>query len=565
MTTSKITFKRLESNQVVLFPSNLSERIPKNHPVRIVNQIVNSLDISLIMEKYKGGGTSVYHPRMMLKILFYGYFCNLYSCRKIEQALHENIYFMWLSGNSLPDYRTINYFRGKRLKGHIQIIFAEVVRIMADMGLVSLDIQYIDGTKIESASNKYTFVWKKTVEKNKKKLEAKIASVLSDIDTTIKKDNIKCGTSKPEQTIDSTTLQRKIDELNRRVSDLTKSQKKDLKKLQVEHIVRLEGYEKQLEILGDRNSYSKTDKDATFMRMKDDHMKNGQLKAAYNLQISSENQFLINFSLHRRPGDSATLIPHLEQFKKLYGKQSKKSVADAGYGSEQNYEYSEKEQMEAFIKYNYFHKEQSRKFQENPFHPSNLFYNPEKDFIICPIGQKMKFLKSERRTSELGYVSNVSLYQAQNCNGCPMRGQCHKSKDNRIIELNHKLIKYRNQVKKRLLSEEGITYRKKRPVEPEAIFGQIKFNNKFNRFTLRGLIKTEIEFGLIAISHNLRKLAQIMSINPKTQCFQYFLTVFKQFRGSYRKIWGIYRMILRINQLKSRKIIFLTEKYKNVA
>lgn len=565
MTRSKITFKQLESNQVVLFPSNLSERIPSNHPVRIVNQIVDSLDISVIMEKYKGGGTSVYHPRMMLKILFYGYFCNLYSCRKIEQALHENIYFMWLSGNSLPDYRTINYFRGKRLKGHIQILFAEVVRLMAEMGLVSLDIQYIDGTKIESASNKYTFVWKKTVEKNKKKLEVKIASILSDIDMTIKKDNIECGAPKPEQTIDSITLQRKIDELNRRVSDLTKSQKKDLKKLQVEHVVRLERYEKQLEILGDRNSYSKTDPDATFMRMKDDHMKNGQLKAAYNIQISTENQFLTNFSLHRRPGDTATLIPHLEQFKNLYCKQSKKAVTDAGYGSEQNYEYSESEQIEAFMKYNYFHKEQSPKFLEDPFLPSNLYYNAEKDFIVCPIGQKMKFIRSEKRISELGHVSKVNLYQAQNCKGCPMRGQCHKSQDNRVIELNHKLIKYREQAKTRLLSEEGIMLRKKRPVEPEAVFGQIKFNNRFNRFTLRGLSKTEIEFGLIAISHNLRKLAQIVFRNPKTQRFQQLLHSFKQLLLILKTILGHSKQKVDLRFHKLKKLILITENYKNVA
>jgi len=520
MTPLKLTFKQLESNQVVLFPGNLSERIPENHPVRIVNQVVDSIDISIIMKQYKGGGTSVFHPRMMLKILFYGYFCNLYSCRKIEQALHENIYFMWLSGNSTPDYRTINYFRGKRLKGHIQILFAEVVRLMAEMGLVSLDVQYIDGTKIESASNKYTFVWKKSVEKNKQKLESKIAIILSDIDSTIKKDNLECQKPKQEQTIDSATLQKKIDELNKRVSEFTKQQKKDLKKLQVEHVVRLERYEEQLEILGDRNSYSKTDPDATFMRMKDDHMMNGQLKAAYNVQISTENQFFTNFSLHRRPGDTATLIPHLEQFEHLYQKQSEKAVADAGYGSEQNYEYTEQNNIEAFIKYNYFHKEQKQKFKQNPFHPSNLYYNKDENFLICPMGQKMMCIGIENRKSELGYKSKVHVYQAKNCNGCPIRGGCHKSKDNRRIELNHKLLKYREQAKEKLLSQEGLMHRSKRPIEPEAVFGQLKSNNKFSRFTLRGLSKVEIEFGLAAISHNLRKIARVVDKNLKTIFFQ---------------------------------------------
>ena len=549
MTTSKITFKRLESNQVVLFPSNLSERIPKNHPVRIVSHVVDSIDITVIMEQYKGGGTSVFHPRMMLKILFYGYFCNLYSCRKIEQALHENINFMWLSGNSTPDYRTINYFRGKRLKGHIQNLFAEVVRLMSEMGLVSLDIQYIDGTKIESASNKYTFVWKKSIGKNKKKLESKISSILSDIDSTIKKDTEECQNPKREERIDSATLQKKIDELNKRVSDLSRQQKNELKKLQVEHVVRLERYEEQLEILGDRNSYSKTDQDATFMRMKDDHMMNGQLKAAYNLQISTENQFLTNFSLHQRPGDTATLIPHMEQFENHYGKQSKKAVADAGYGSEQNYEYAEQNNVEAFIKYNYFHKEQKRKFQNDPFHPSNLYYNAEKDFIICPMGQEMECVTVQERKSELGYISQVAIYQAKNCNGCPMRPGCHKGSANRRIELNHKLLAFRKQAREKLLSTEGLYHRCMRPIEPEAVFGQIKSNNKFNRFTLKSLLKVESEFGLIAISHNLRKMAHLVSVNLKNKRFQQFMVVFQQVKGCFY-------CLFTANARKNRKIRF---------
>ena len=152
---AKIVFKELTSNQNVLFPVSLSEKIASNHPVRVVNSVVDALDISSLLRAYKGGGTSSYHPRMMLKVLFYAYLNNIYSCRKIEKALQENIHFMWLSGNSTPDFRTINDFRGKRL-----------------------DVQYINGTKVESASNRYTFVWRGSVEKNKAKLESKIQSIL---------------------------------------------------------------------------------------------------------------------------------------------------------------------------------------------------------------------------------------------------------------------------------------------------------------------------------------------------------------------------------------------------
>lgn len=161
---SKVVFKKLTSSQVVLFPQNLCDRIPENHPVRLVDYVVDKLNIDPIIKAYKGGGTSSFHPRMMIKVLFYSYLSNIYSCRKIEKALQENIYFMWISGNCVPDFRTINYFRGRRLKGELQSLFAEVVRLLQELGYVSLDVQYIDGTKIESAANKYTFVWRRSVE-----------------------------------------------------------------------------------------------------------------------------------------------------------------------------------------------------------------------------------------------------------------------------------------------------------------------------------------------------------------------------------------------------------------
>jgi transposase len=525
-TRSKVRFKEITSQQSVLFPSNISDKIAANHPVRIVNQIVDQLNIDDILIGYKGGGTSSYHPRMMIKILFYSYFCNVYSSRKIEKLLHENIYFMWLSGNNTPNFRTINGFRSKRLKHKIQGLFSELVLLMSDLGYVSLEVQYIDGTKIEASPNKYSFVWKKSIKNYKSGLDKKIKSVLKDIDQAIEEDTQATDSEELEE-INSKELEERIAELNKRLTKPSKEQQKGLKKLKEKALPKLQEYERHLEILGDRNSYSKTDTDATFMRMKEDHMKNGQLKAAYNVQISTEEQFLTNFSLHQRPGDTATLEPHLEQFKDLYKKQSDTVVADAGYGSEQNYEYAEEENIEAYIKYNYFHAEQKKKYKQNPFLPTNLYYNAEQDFVVCPIGQKMYCIGTLKRTSDLGYESTVHVYQAQNCKGCPMRGGCHKSKENRKIELNHKLLAYRKQAREKLMSEQGLYHRSKRPIEPEAVFGHIKFNNKFNRFTLRGLDKVEIEFGLVAISHNLRKIAQIIFNNEQNSVpFTFFVNFF---------------------------------------
>jgi len=443
---------------------------------------------------------------MMIKLLFFSYLSNVYSCRKIERALHENIHFMWLSGCSTPDFRTINYFRGKRLQDEIHKLFAEVVRILQELNYVSLDIQYIDGTKIEAAANKYTFVWRGSVEKNKLKLEEKIKSIIKDIENQTKEDDkVELQDDLP-QAIDTKLIKDKLLQLNARLKEPDKKTQKKLAELQQEHLPRLEKYENQLETLENRNSYSKTDTDATFMRMKEDHMKNGQLKPAYNPQISTENQFITHYSIHQTPGDTTTLKKHLESFEQLHNKQSKTVVADAGYGSEENYEFMEQNDIEAFVKYNYFHMEQKSAINKNIFLPQNLYYNQEQDYFVCPMGQHLTKKGEGTRVSDNGYKSNVSYYQAVNCSECPLRGQCHKAKGNRTLEVNFRLKELKQKAKELLMSETGLYHRSKRPIEPEAVFGQLKSNNKFNRFTLKGLSKVNIEFGLMAIGHNLRKL-----------------------------------------------------------
>lgn len=504
---AKVIFKDLSGTQPSLFPQNILDKIAPNHPVRLVNEVVDNLNISTIISKYQGGGTSSFHPRMMIKVLFYSYLSNIYSCRKIERALHENIHFMWLSGCCTPDFRTINYFRANRLQGEIHNLFAEVVRMLQELNYVSLDIQYIDGTKIEAAANKYTFVWRGSVEKNKVKLEEKIRCVIHDIENQTKDDNEIISQDELPQTIDSKLIKEKLSQLNARLKEPDKKTQKKLAELQQEYLPRLEKYEDQLETLENRNSYSKTDTDATFMRMKEDHMKNGQLKPAYNPQISTENQFITHYSIHQTPGDTTTLKHHLESFEQLHNRQSQTVVADAGFGSEENYEFLEQNDIEAFVKYNYFHMEQKRKFKKNIFLPQNLYYNKEQNYFVCPMGQHLTKKGVGTRISDNGYKSSVSYYQAVNCSGCPLRGQCHKAKGNRTLEVNFRLKELKQKAKELLMSETGLYYRSRRPIEPEAVFGQLKSNNKFNRFTLRRLSKVNIEFGLMAIGHNLRKLA----------------------------------------------------------
>ena len=505
-TTAKVSFKTQTGNFPELFPINIFDLIPEDHPSRLVDSVVNQLDISDIANLYLGGGCPAYHPRMMIKVLFYGYLSNTYSCRKIAKALTENIHFMYLSGNSTPNFRTINEFRGKILKEKIKDLFAEVVKMLVELGYISLDVQYIDGTKIEAKSNRYTFVWRGSVEKYKDKLEVKINTILSDIENSIQSDNQEINKEELPKKINSEDLKERLSQLNKKLKEPTKKQTKELQKLQEEHLPKLQKYEKSLSILGERNSYSKTDPDATFMRMKEDHMKNGQLKPAYNPQISTENQFITHVSIHQKPGDTTTLESHLEGFEKAYKKQSKEVVADAGYGSEENYEMLENKNITAYVKYNYFHAEQKRKMKNNPFLVQNLFYNKEKDFYVCTMGQRMENAGTGKRTSSNGYEAQVTYYQAKNCNNCPLRGSCHNAKGNRRIEVNQRLNELKERARNLLTGEEGLKHRSKRPVEVEAVFGQLKSNNKFNRFTFKGLEKAELEFLLMALGHNFRKM-----------------------------------------------------------
>ncbi|MCG8697321.1 MAG: IS1182 family transposase [Bacteroidales bacterium] len=513
---SRAVFKTSYQNQPSLFPYSFDSFIDEHHPVRLINQVIDQLDITDILQSYKGGGASSFHPKMLLKVLIYGYLNNIYSSRKIAKALKENVGFMWLSGMQFPDHRTINYFRGKRLKGNIEEIFKQVVLFLQAQGLVTLEEVFTDGTKIEAVSNRYTFVWKKSIEKYKARLEEKIQSVISEINEAIEQDNIAGNKQeKPQHPIadlSTSELNHHIEELNQKLKEQNAPRRlqKKIKKLQKESLPKLMEYETKLSILKERNSYSKTDLEATFMRMKEDHMKNGQLKPAYNLQISTENNFLTNYSVHQNPGDTTTYQIHLESFEKKYNRYPKRAIADAGYGSLENYDFMEEKGIDNYVKYNYFHKEQSKKFKLDISKVENLHYNEKDDFLVCPMGQKMHPVSTRIRESKAGYQYQVVNYKAKNCVGCPVRGTCHKQEGNRTIEINKKLIKHKYKAKENLNSSVGKELRKRRNSEVEQTFGQLKSNKKFNRFLLKGLEKTSIEIGILALAHNFQKLSKFL-------------------------------------------------------
>lgn len=530
-------FRSYDPDQTLLFPQRIDRDIPKDDPVRILKSVIESLDLSGFKKLYHERGRSPYHPKMMLMVILYSYMNNVYSCRKIEKLLYRDIYYIWLSGYQKPDFATINRFRN-RVKNEIGHIFTLLVLILVEKGFVTLEVEYLDGTKIESKANKYTFVWRKSVERNREKLLEKIRVLLqqineqmaqdkaADVDTLELTPQTLCEISKEFKEALGSEPEAKTKE----EKAAQRGKNKMFKELE-KHGEKLAEYNSCLEQMEGRNSISKTDPSATFMRMKEDAMCNGQTKPGYNLQISSENQFITDFALFPNPTDTLTFIPFLGSFPGRYGRFPKRVVADSGYGSEENYRFMDEAGIEGFVKYNRFHLEHRPRYKPDTFHPDSLYYNEEGDYYICPMGQRMSRTGTVQTRTEGGYISQSACYRAIRCKGCPLRCLCYKTKANqRTIRVNHRLNAYKRKACELLTSEEGIKERGRRCIEPEAVFGQMKSNMAYRRFRHMGKDKVVMDFTFFAIAFNIKKLCSMMrkvdKKGRKTSSYGKFVVIF---------------------------------------
>lgn len=499
------------TNQLVL-PMNIEVLIPEQHISRIVDLAVENMSPKLFFCLYPGGGRPPYHPKMMLKVILLAYINRIYSSRQIEKQLKENIYFMWLSGNQTPDFRTINRFRSERMKNVIYETFFSIVDMLHEEGLVKLEDYFIDGTKIEANANKYSFVWRKSTEKYDQKINEKFQKIILTIEDITQED---------EQAEQERTFQEKIEEtpitsekigetikkLEKRLEEEPKNRalKKIKGQLEKDVLPRKQKYEKQKAQFGERNSFSKTDTDATFMRMKDDYMKNGQLKPGYNVQIGTENQFITGFSLHQRPGDTGCLIPHMNLLKKYNRPIPKSLIADSAYGSEENYTYCEDEKIKTYVKYNTFDKEQTKIWKNQIGRLENMTYDEEMDEWICKNNKRLIFTNERKQKSDNGYQSKKRIYICTKCHGCPFQSSCANEKDTKTIKVSVENQKQRKEVRELLASEEGKSKYRQRKIDVEPVFGQIKYNNNFQRFSMKGLTKNTVDWGLVCVAHNLKK------------------------------------------------------------
>ncbi|MFE1523037.1 IS1182 family transposase [Schaalia turicensis] len=502
-------FRPVLQHQAMLLPPNIADLIPPDALVRVVDKIVDSIDRTLIDDLYPGGGAPAYDPIMMLKLVLYCYSSGIYSSRQIATATTKDLHAMWLTALTPISHNTINRFRSSRIEPVFEKIFTQVITTLADHGYLDLSTYFLDGTKIEANANKYSFVWSKSTKRYKANLQAKMHAHLHTIEELNTSEDLLCDLQ-PEH-IDSQTLKQVGKYINQRLADNPKDPalKKADRLVRQEWTPKLEEYETKEKIAAQRGSYSKTDTDATFMRMKDDPMGNGQLKAAYNIQVGTSDQFIIDATVHQRPGDTACAISHFEHVKKELGSLPATIVADAGYGSEQNYAYLENEGVQALVKHNeFFRLMKNKNWRDDPFRVANWPYDSQTDTYTCPAGRPLTFRCLQNTVSDLGYHSKSRIYQSVSCHDCPLKSKCTKStKDdfNRIIKINPTSQAYKDKATVLLRTEEGSRLRKKRSVDVETVFGDIKRNYHFTRFTLRSLTKVALEFRWVAMGHNIRK------------------------------------------------------------
>ena len=492
-----------EKNQVVL-PLNLGICIPEGDFVFKVVEICEKLDYTELFETYIRTWRKV-NPITLFEILVFGYMEHLYSGREIAKACRTDIRFMWLlGGEPAPSHATISRFQDERLSVVMEGLFYQFVEQLYEMGEVKFKNLFVDGTKIEAYANKYTFVWKKAVEKNLAKLNKKVEDILPVI-------------SERYGFGEFVTLEECYDALVRQAQwiNLTFAVGKGKHKTQLQRDIetlkaflnKKNEYYSHLGRFGNRNSFSKTDTDATFMHMKEDYMRNGQLKPGYNIQIGVESEYIVGVGSFSNRSDVNTLIPFLNRIRSYTNRKFEQIIADAGYESSENYLYLEENRQKCFIKPQNYEISKTRKYKANPYTVENMDYNEKKDEYICPDGRKLKFKRESKKTTENGYVVSTRYYSNDKCGRCPHRDKCHKSKNGyRTIRVNQVLNEYRPKTLEALTSEEGALLRMNRSIQVEGVFGVLKEDYGFRRFLTRGKRNIETQFFLLAFALNIEKL-----------------------------------------------------------
>ena len=506
-----------QSGYQLKLPLELETIIPKNDSVRLLSQFVEEMDLTDLYSTYDR--INSLSPRTLLKIVLYSYMNGDYSSRSMELNCKRDINFMFLlEGHSAPDHATLARFRSIHFAPCSKRILAEVSNILFDLGEISGETIFIDGTKIEANANKYTFVWKKAVTKNQAKLLIKLADFVAECEQLY---DIKIVYENVIKIIHLKRLRKKLYALKnagnitfvhgigKRKTPLQKS----IEALE-EALSKLKEYTQKIHICGERNSYSKTDNDATFMRMKEDAMGNGQLKPAFNLQHGVDSEYITWLTIGPQPTDTTTLIPFLKDAEQHLKFKYKNITADVGYESEENYLFLEANNQIAFIKPANYEISKTRKYKNDIGKIENMEYDKISDFYTCKNNRKLTVSHIRHNKTKTGYVSEKTIYTCENCNDCSYKSDCIKGNNcktplgerTKVLQVAKTFIKHRKEDLERIISDEGVLYRMNRSIQAEGSFGDIKQDMQFRRYLSKGTANVLAESTLLAIARNINKL-----------------------------------------------------------
>lgn len=509
-----LTTNHSKPKQAVL-PIFISDYLDICDPVLVFDRFMEEIDLEKYLNHIPAhvAGRIRYNPASMLKTVLFGFMTYGYiSLRELEDNCKVNLRFMYLMEHKMPSYRTFGYFINEILKPSVEELFSDINKKIFAEQHVDLSHLYIDGSKFEANANKYSWVWRKATEKSRYRLFAKITALLDEINDELAGLGIKIETNTEyvpaylTEIIDRYTKIYNIDKNNfvhGRGHHKT-PQQRHFERLQ-EYKNKLSEYVEKLDICGDgRNSYSKTDTSATFMRMKKDYMCNDQLLPAYNVQFGVAEEYIAVADVNHYRSDMDCFIPLIEQFHKIYGFYPKYPVADAGYGSYNNYIYCEQKGMEKYMKFPMFKKETTdKKYRDDPFRTVN-FKIDEDGILRCPTGKAFRFLYRQNvRGNKYGRQEEV--YRCEDCSGCPYASKCKKTDKNKTVRLNQELTSMHQEVVDNLESIHGALLRMNRSIQSEGTFGVMKYDRWYKRVVRKGMEQVRLEVFLVSIGHNLYK------------------------------------------------------------
>ena len=498
-----------------ILPLFVSDFLNISDPVLVFERFMEGIDI----EKYLRDipehimGRVRYDPASMLKTVLFGFMEDgSISLRRLEEKCIVNIRYMYLMNHATPSYRTFGYFINDVMEGRVEEIFYDINKTIFEQEGIDLTHLYIDGTKLEANANKYSWVWKKATEKSRYRLFEKITHLLEEINEELACTGVRVETNAeyvPEYLEDVLASYKNVWNIDEEKFVHGRGHRKTPQQRHYEmlsaYAAKLREYVEKIATCGeDRNSYSKTDTSATFMRVKSDYMGNDQLLPAYNIQIGVADEYIAVADVNQYRSDMDCFVPLMEKFNEAYGFFPKYPVADAGYGSYNNYIYCEQHGMEKFMKFPMYAKEtKDEKYRDNPFRAVN-FRIDEDGILRCPNGKAFRF---QYRKAVRGnkYGRQEEVYRCEDCKGCPYAEKCKRTDKNRTIRLNEELTSMHQEVIDNLESIHGALLRMNRSIQAEGTFGIMKQDRRYKRIARKGMKRVLLEIFLVSIGHNLYK------------------------------------------------------------